>query len=352
MNGILMEVGFLRRLRESVLWQSVGWLFGTSSGALSGAMAAIDRLADLEEFLLELRPEETFRPNRLWRLPLLGTHDYVLPRTVEERLGDPVDLARALRAAEREVVVLVTDITMDGGGFERAYSSRSTEPEELAGALLASAAMSALVLPRIVGDRVATDGGWVRNYPLGYAYDRPQVERIVGFLYEPRYPAVGAGAVAAVAARLRRYGRLPAARALVEELELAAEREARGEPAHTIDTFVRLSRVAIQRNTALEEHLAAERDSSIGELASLRDDVLALVPDEATRAAVAARFAAARFPFRHDRLIPRLTVVGSAGDLRLEQGFRKTKPWTREAKEALIERGYELADDALRTWAA
>ena len=32
----------------------------------------------------------------------------------------------------------------------------------------------------------------------------------------------------------------------------------------------------------------------------------------------------------------------------LEPGFRDQKPWTTEAKEALIDRGYRLADDELR----
>src|ERR671935_1597701 len=107
MNGLLLEFGFLKRVRESELWPRIGWFFGTSAGALCGTMAALDRLAPLEEFLYRLRPEETFRPNRLWRLPLLGTHDYVLPRTISERLGDPVEIARALREAPAEVLVVV-----------------------------------------------------------------------------------------------------------------------------------------------------------------------------------------------------------------------------------------------------
>src|SRR5919106_5948320 len=89
-NGVLMELGFLQRLRETSLWPRVGWIYGTSAGALSGCMAALERLDDLERFLYQLQPEETFRPNRLWRLPLLGLHDYALPRTIAERVGDPV----------------------------------------------------------------------------------------------------------------------------------------------------------------------------------------------------------------------------------------------------------------------
>ena len=78
-NGVLMELGFLKRLRESDLWPRIGWIYGTSSGALAGTMAALDRLDELEDFMLRLQPEETFRPHSLWRLPLLGSHDYRLP---------------------------------------------------------------------------------------------------------------------------------------------------------------------------------------------------------------------------------------------------------------------------------
>src|SRR5215208_8448111 len=145
-----MELGFLHRLRASLLWPRIGWIFGTSAGALAGTMAALDRLDDLERFLLELQPEDTFRPNRLWRLPLLGLHEYALPRTIAERLGDLVELARTAAASPIELVVVATDLTNDaheGSPYELVYSSRSTPPETLAEAVLASAAISALVLP-------------------------------------------------------------------------------------------------------------------------------------------------------------------------------------------------------------
>src|SRR5437870_4712643 len=208
-NGVLMELGFLQRLRASELWPRVGWIYGTSSGALSGTMAALDRLDDLERFMEELQPDETFRPNRLWRLPLLGTHDYRLPATVAERLDDPVDLARALKEAPIEVRVFVTDVTGDRNGsgghpFELAYSSRTTEPERMAEAVLASAAISGLVLPLRVGDRIATDGAWVRNFPLGHAYDEPGVELIVSFRYLPNYPEMSADGLRRLRKRLER----------------------------------------------------------------------------------------------------------------------------------------------------
>jgi predicted acylesterase/phospholipase RssA len=198
MNGVLMECGFLKRIRRSEYWPRVGWIFGTSAGALAGSLAAVDRFDEMERFLLELRPEETFRPHRLWQLPLVGLHDYALPRTIEERLGDRVELARELARAPIELVVVATDVTDDTdeegvNPRELVWSARTTEPEVFAEALLASAAISALVLPLPVGDRIATDGGWVRNFPLAHAYDHPDVELILGFRYLPRYPRLGPG---------------------------------------------------------------------------------------------------------------------------------------------------------------
>src|ERR671923_1848683 len=229
MNGVLMELGFLRRVRESSYWPRVGWIFGTSAGALAGSLAAVDRLDDLERFLLGLKLAETFRPHRLWQLPLTGLHDYALPRTIEERLGDRVELARTVAAAPIELVVVATDVTDDADDDgtnprELVYSSRTTPPDVFADAVLASAAISALVLPLRVGDRIATDGGWVRNYPLAYAYDHPEVELIVGFRYLPRYPRIGTGGLAHLRRRLERLRPVPPVRALLAELQRAEER--------------------------------------------------------------------------------------------------------------------------------
>ena len=352
MNGILLELGFLKRLRESALWPRVGWIFGTSAGALSGAMATVDRLDDLERFLLELKPEETFRPNRLWRLPLLGLHEYALPRTIAARLGDILELARAAAASPIELVVVATDLTNDahdGSSYELVYSSRSAPPETMAEAVLASAAISALVLPLRVGDRIATDGSWVRNYPLGHAYEHPEVALIAAFRYLPRYPSLDAEGLASFRKRFERFGRVPPVKAFVAELREAEERSLRGEPAHLGEMIVRLARVAISQNTRVEERLADEKDRSIDELASLRADVEELVRDhgEELVQAVQERFAAASFPFRHDRHLPRITVSASAGDLSLEPGFRSQHPWTEEAKRALVARGYEATDAEL-----
>ena len=117
----------------------------------------------------------------------------------------------------------------------------------------------------------------------------------------------------------------------------------------------RIKEIAISRNTTLEEDAADARDDSIRELARLRADVVEIVrrnarPGRGKRAAaqVDARFAAARFPFRHNRELPRLTVRASAGEVSLDPGFRTQRPWTEAAKRGLIRRGYELTDEELR----
>jgi predicted acylesterase/phospholipase RssA len=357
-NGLLMELGFLKRLRETPLWPRIGWIYGTSSGAMSGVMAALDRLDDLEEFMLQLQPEELFRPHSLWRLPLLGSHDYRLPATIEERLGDFTQIARDLAGSPIEVVVFATNVSQDvhGSGpraYELSYSSHTTPPETMAQAVLASSAVSALVLPRQVGDRIATDGAWVRNFPLGHAYRRPGVELIISFRYMPHYARLSAAWLARLRKRLERFPKVPPVRALVAELRDAELRDERGEPAHWGDMIVRLMRVTVQQNTLLEERSARDKDEGLAALAALREDVDAIVRREGGRRgarvadAVAERFASAQFPFLGDRLIPRIAVTGTAGEISLETGLRRSQPWPEAEKRELIARGYSLLDEVL-----
>jgi predicted acylesterase/phospholipase RssA len=359
-NGTLMELGFLRRVRESELWPRVGWIFGTSAGALTGTMAALDRLDDLERFLLALQPEDAFRPTRLWRLPLLGTHDYTLPGTIAARLGPLEELAAEIAEAPVELVVCATDVTDATAGedppdYELVYSTRTTPPDVFASAVLASAAMSALVLPVRVADRIATDGAWVRNFPLAHAYHRPGVKLIVAFRYVPSY-ALPAEPFARLRRRLERFRRVPPVRALLAELEEAEERRLRNEPPHLLEMITRLMRITVVRNTVLEERLADEKDASIAELGALRTDVIRLLrehvgdPLERERLArvVERRFAGARFPFVHDRLVPRITVRAGIGAVSLEAATRRQRPWADDLKRGLIRRGYAFADAELR----
>jgi predicted acylesterase/phospholipase RssA len=361
MNGVLMELGFLRRLRESALWPRVGWIFGTSAGALAGSMAAVDRLDDLEEFLLGLQAHDVFRPNRLWRLPFAGVHEYELPRTIATRLGDLAEQARDLRDADIELVVCATDASPGRPGtdlrdYELVYSARDTEPSEMAEAILASAAISALVLPVRVGKRIATDGSWVRNFPLAHAYARPDVAMIVAFRYLPHYPKIGTASLVRLRERLERFGRVPPVKAFIEEIREAERRDARGEPGHLPEMILRLTRAAIVRNTVIEERVADEKDASIRELQMLHEDLRALV-ERSVRgrraraellAAVDARFERTRFPFGDDRAIPRIVVRGSVTEVSLDHG-RGDDEWSEEAKRGLIARGYELASRELES---
>jgi predicted acylesterase/phospholipase RssA len=221
-------------------------------------------------------------------------------------------------------------------------------------AILASAAISGLVLPISVDGRIATDGGWVRNFPFEHAYRNPEVGAIAAFRYVPSYPTTDAAYLERTRERLERFRAVPPVRALLSEVHLAQERASRGEPAHYGELIVRLMRVAFARNAVVEDRLAGERDTSVQELQRLREDVIATATRSAApwrrrqlRADLEARFAAARFPFRHDRHVPALIVRGTAGESSLDPTFRSDTPWPTELKRALIERGYALTDEAL-----
>ena len=357
-NGILLELGFLKRLSETSLWPRVGWIYGTSAGALAGSMAALARLADLEEFLLGIQPQDAFRPRAVWQFPG-GLHDYTLPSTVADRIGSPDELGAALAAAEIELVVYATDVSDYPEGdeardFELEYSSHTTPPDVMGRAILASAAISGLVLPIPLDGRIATDGGWVRNFPFEHAYRNPEVGAIAAFRYVPSYPPTSPGYLERTRERLERFRAVPPVRALLAEVRLAQERSSRGEPAHYGELIVRLMRVAFARNAVVEERIARERETSVAELRRLHDDVTAVAVAAAApwrrqrlRAELEARFAAARFPFRHDRHVPALIVRGEAGTAGLDPTFRNDISWPAEQKLALIERGYTLTDEAL-----
>jgi hypothetical protein len=117
--------------------------------------------------------------------------------------------------------------------------------------------------------------------------------------------------------------------------------------------IVRLMRVAIQQNTVLEESMARDKDEALVALETLREDVQEIVRREGGRRgdrvarAIDERFASAKFPFLGDRLIPRIAVQSSAGEVSLETGLRNPKPWSEEEKRLLIGRGYALLDDVL-----
>jgi hypothetical protein len=116
--------------------------------------------------------------------------------------------------------------------------------------------------------------------------------------------------------------------------------------------ITRLMRLSVLRGTALEERIADEADQSIRELERLRHDLDALVhehggTDELAQA-IDERVAAAAFPFRRERALPRITVRAGAEGAALEASIRRGAEWTEDAKRALIQRGYDLTDAELR----
>jgi len=356
-NGVLLELGFLKRLRETPFWPRVGWIYGTSAGALSGTMAALDRIDDLEAFLLSLQAEDVFRPRRIWQLPLGGLHDYTLPETIAERLGGPEELGSALASSDVELVVFATDVSEHLEAdttrhFELVYASHSTAPETMGRAILASAAVSALVLPIRVEDAIATDGGWVRNFPLEHAQTNPRVSAVAAFRYLSSYRPTDIAFLGRLRERLERFRAVPPVRSLLAEVRLAEDRSHRGEPAHYPELIIRLMRVAIARNTVLEERLSDDRDASVHALHRLREEVIEAAVETAPpwrrrrlRSELDGLFANASFPFRHDRPVDRIVVRAAPGDDGLDPTFRGA--WSEEGKLALIERGYRLTDEEL-----
>ncbi len=184
----------------------------------------------------------------------------------------------------------------------------------------------------------------------------PEVGTIIAFRYLATYPKFDVAALGKLKRRMRAFSRVPPVRALIAELEEAEARDRRGEPAHYIDMITRLMRLTVLRGTALEERYADETDASIHEFERLSRDVPELVRlhggSEQLAREVAARFAAAEFPFKRERALPRIMVNAGAEGVGLEARIRRGSEWTVEAKRTLIERGYDLTDIELNAFAA
>ena len=201
-------------------------------------------------------------------------------------------------------------------------------------AILASAAISGIVLPIQLDGRIATDGGWVRNFPFEHAYRNPTSLRSrrsgTWRAIRRRDPAF----LERTRERLERFRAVPPVRALLAEVRLAQERSSRGEPAHYGELIVRLMRVAFARNASSRSGSQPSARPPFGSCHRLHEDVTAAALSAALpwrrgrlRAELDARFAAARFPFRHDRHVPALIVRGTAGHASLDPTFRSEAPW-------------------------
>ena len=95
------------------------------------------------------------------------------------------------------------------------------------------------------------------------------MQAIAAFRYIASYRPADLAFLARMRERLERFRAVPPVRALLAEIR-SQKSAARGEPAHYAEMIVRLMRVAVARNTVLEERLASERDTSVLELQRLR----------------------------------------------------------------------------------
>jgi predicted acylesterase/phospholipase RssA len=363
-NGIYLQLGFLQAVRESSIWPDVGWVFGTSAGAFSGWAAALDAVDEHERFLMGLQPEDVFAAHDLWRAALVGLHRYTLPDTVAERLGDPVELARQIARGPRELTVVTVDIGLSAEAaaaedpYERAFNSRLDPPEVFAEAVFASGAISTFVLPLRIEDSVYADGGWVRHFPLAYAYREPCVQRIVGARYLSSAAGFTGSGLQSWHHRMSRLARIRVGRAVTAELKDAIDRQERGEPMHLIDTISRLSHIAVFRNSDLEVQLADERDQLLQALDDARSSMGEAIAGS-TRGRQRAEllralddaFEEANFPFRRSRVVPRLVVdLATPEGVRLDVTRRRVT-WSDEDKLALARHGRLLTEEALQRFA-
>ena len=325
-------------------------------------MAALDRLDDLEEFLLGHPARRRVPAAARLAVPRRPARLHASRRRSPIGSASPAELGAALAAAEIELVVYATDVSDYPEGdedrdFELEYSSRTTEPETMGRAILASAAISGLVLP-IARRRPDRDGrrlGAQLPVRARVSQSRRRRDRRVPVRRRAtRRPT--AAFLERTRERLERFRAVPPVRALLAEVRLAQERASRGEPAHYGELIVRLMRVAFARNAVVEERLASERETSVrrapapprGRHRHGRRGGAAVAPTTAPRRARRAlRGRAVPVPPR-----PARPDADRARQRRrahsLDPTFRERRARGRtELKRALIERGYALTDEAL-----
>ena len=363
-NGIFLQLGFLQALRASDLWPRIGWVYGTSAGALSGWSTALDNLDEHERFLMELQPEDVFAAHDLWRAPFVGLHRYALPDTVAERLGDPVELARRVQAGPRELTVVTIDIGLSAGSAPR-RRIRSSGPSALATrrrrrsrTRSSRRLRSAPSCSRSGSERACTPtaaGCGTSRSPTPTR--EPRAQAIVGCRYRASPSGFTGRGLHSWHERMSRLARVRVARGVTAELRDAIERHERGEPMHLVDTIARLSHIAVYRNSDLEVHRADERDRSLLALDAVRTQMRTAI-GSATRGRRRTEllreldnaFESADFPFAHSRVVPRLVVdVATPDGTRLDI-TRRPGPWSDEAKLSLARHGRRVTEEALQGW--
>ena len=153
-NGVLLELGFLKRLsRDAVCGRESGGSTERRPARSQGRWPPSDRLDELEEFLLELQADDAFRPRAVWQFPRRAPRLHAARTTVAA--SDRVARGARIRARRRrhrarrlrDGRAATTRRATRRATSSSSTPSHSTEPETMGRAILASAAISGLVLP-------------------------------------------------------------------------------------------------------------------------------------------------------------------------------------------------------------
>ena len=214
------------------------------------------------------------------------------------------------------------------------------------------------MLPLRIGESVYADGGWVRNFPLAYAYREPAVQRIVGGRYRASAAGFAGSGLHSWHHRMSRLARVRVAREVTAELRDAIERQERGEPMHLIDTISRLSHIAVYRNSDLEVQLADERDRSLQAVHDVREQHAGhdrvLEPRPPARPSCSPRSTRrSPRPTSRSRPQPRRPTARRRSRHTRERPPRHHPPpgtWSDEDKLALVDHGRRLTEEALADW--
>ena len=359
-NGVLLELGFLKRLRETPFWDRVGWIYGTSAGRrrrddgrprqARGARVVPARAAGRRRVPSAARVAAPARRTR--------TTTRCPPRSPSisagRRSSDPRWPRQTSSSSCSQRMSASTSSPTRRATSSSCTRARSTPPETMGRAILASAAVSALVLPVRVDDVIATDGGWVRNFPLEHAELNPAVHAVIAFRYLAGYRPTDIAFLGRVRERLDAFA--PFRRSAPYWKRSGSPRSVRSaESQPTTRSSSSGSCVSrSRRNTVLEERIL-ERPRRVGSRPST-----AFVTRSSTPLSHAAppwrrrrcgRISKRSSPKPTSRSattapVDRIIVRATPGDDGLEPTYRGAVGDGDQA--GLIERGYRLTDDDAR----
>lgn len=380
----LQQVGFLKAIQDSSLHEEVGIIIGTSVGALNGALAALGELELLDRVWMALQPDLILRRRSPIEIPFSWSfNESLLVQFLEQQLGvSLLQIAHRLQESPIEFIAisnsLVEQFAEDNGEdngrrkknrlrmFERNYSSRHDPPEVIVEAVLASSSIPFMLPPGRVRGELNTDGAWLANLPLTYAYDYPFVERIVAFWSPPEVGPIEEEDfwkyLVPWAKKLRFLRRAPLMGRTIRALRSAVERGEKGEGIFLWNLLERLAFIQMRQHDEREIAIAKEKSMDVASLEKLYRMLIDLVDaneclDETAKAefkrAVSQKFQQAQFSFKHDKPIVPIIVTADSFRSIWEvpfYGLRSLKKYRipDEKKREFIQVSYEKTKRVLR----